>query len=102
MTHQKTRLEFIVEAPIQKMVLDMLDEQGAQGYTVLPALAGRGHEGRWSREGQIIDAGRMIVVVCIADDEVADAILRASQDIIEKRIGIVSRSTVDVIRDDHF
>lgn len=102
MTHRKARLEFIVEAPIQNLILDMLDEQGAQGYTVLPALAGRGHEGRWSRDGQIIDAGRMIVIVCVADDKVADAILKASQDIIGTRIGIVSRSTVDVIRDDHF
>ncbi len=101
-TYIKKRLEIIVEAPALDQLLDALDQVGATGYTVVPALAGRGREGRWSRAGQISDAGRMVMVICIVSPQIAEAALDAAYEVVARQIGIVSQTEVDVIRDDHF
>lgn len=101
-THVKKRIEIIVEAPALARLLDRLDREAVTGYTVVPALAGRGKDGSWSREGLAGEAGRMLMVICITDPSRSDAVLASVFQVVSRQIGIVSVSTVEVIRNDHF
>jgi nitrogen regulatory protein PII len=101
-THAKKRLEIIVEAPVLARLLDKLDQVKVPGYTVLPALSGRGLDGSWSREGLAGDAGRMVAVICILDATRVDNVLEVIQALLARQIGILSISDVEVIRAEHF
>lgn len=100
--HPKKRLELIIEAPALNRLLDLLDKQGVSGYTVLPALAGRGRQGRWSRDGLVGVAGQMIVVVCVTSEHRVPALMEAVSKFLARQIGVVTVSDVEVIRTDHF
>lgn len=101
-THRKKRIEIIIEAPLEQRVVALLNALQVTGYTVMPAIGGRGHEGVWRREGMVGDAGQMIVLVCIVDPSKSDEVVSEVYDLISTRIGIVSVSEVDVVRGDHF
>ena len=102
-THPKKRIEIVVEAPALARLLDRLDAAAVTGYTVVPALAGRGiGGGAWRGEGLAGDAGRMVLVICITDASKVDAVLETVHAIVTRQIGIVSVSDVQVIRADHF
>ena len=100
--HAKKRIEIILEAPALHRLTDRLDQAGVTGYTVMPALAGRGQDGSWSREGQVGEAGRMVAVICIVDPAKSDAVLERIYALLSRQIGIVSVADVHVIRADHF
>ena len=101
-TYEKKRIEIILEAPALPRLERMLQASEATGYTVLPALSGYGTSGTWSRAGAITDAERMVVVVCVLDPGHADAVLQQVFEIIEHRIGLVTVSSVEVIRRERF
>jgi PII-like signaling protein len=101
-TYPKKRIDIMVEAPILTRVLALLDKQGVTGYSVLPVLAGRGDDGTWHRDGAIGRAGAMMLVFCILDEKRVDQVLEPLFKLIEKQIGIVTVSDVQVIRPDHF
>lgn len=100
-TYPKKKLEIIAEAPFRRRILAVLDKLDVKGYTVLPALEGRGPDGRWE-EGQISSAGHMIQIVCILDPDRMDAILSPIFETVKDSSGIVYVSNVEVVRDDHF
>lgn len=101
-THPKKRVEIMIEAPALIRVTDALDQAEATGYTVLPALAGRGNGGNWQRDDAFGDSGRIVCVVCITDAQRMPSILEALKPLVERHIGIVSVSDVQVIRAGHF
>lgn len=101
-THLKKRLEIIVEAPLRKRLIDLLDRSDVRGYTVLPALAGRGGEVNWRREGQVTAAGQMLMVVCIVDPARAEELVEAVYGFLSRHHGIVSLSDVEVVRTEKF
>jgi hypothetical protein len=101
-TYPKKRIEIVVEVPALHRLLDRLDRAKVSGYTVIPALEGRGREGSWSREGLAGEAGRMVVVVCITDSSKVDAVLEGAYAVVSRQIGIISITDVQVIRADHF
>ena len=101
-THPKKRIEIVVEAPLRKRLLRLLDREGVNGYTVLPAIAGRGDETDWQREGQVSLAGQMLMVVCIVDPSRADEIIEAVYNLLSHQYGIVTLSDVEVIRGEKF
>ncbi|WP_230530545.1 DUF190 domain-containing protein [Microvirga roseola] len=101
-THLKKRVEIVVEYPALKRLLDRLDRAQVTGYTVIPALAGRGHDGAWSSEGLAGDAGRMVMVICITDPARLDPVLDEVYAVVARQIGIVAVSDVQVIRSEHF
>ena len=101
-THHKKRIEIVVEAPLLRRLIELLESSAVGGFTVLPALAGYGHEGSWDREGQVSDAGRMIVVVCIIDPGRAEEVVESVYGLLSRQIGIVAISDVEVIRPDKF
>jgi nitrogen regulatory protein PII len=101
-TFHKKRIEIIVEAPVLRLVTERLDALGATGYTVVPALGGRGRGGSWRREGLVSDVGQMVVIICIVDAERASGIVDSVYEVVSRQIGVVTISDVHVIRDDHF
>jgi nitrogen regulatory protein PII len=101
-TYLKKRIEIIVEAPALQRLLDRLDKAAATGYTVIPALAGRGQGGSWSREGLAGDAGRMVMVICVVDEGKVNTVLDVVYALLERQIGIVTLCDVQVIRPAHF
>lgn len=101
-THPKKRLEMIIEAPALNRLLDLLDKHEVSGYTVLPVLAGRGRQGRWSRDGLVGMAGQMLMVICVTSEHRVPGLLEAVSSFLKRQIGIVTVSDVEVIRTDHF
>lgn len=101
-TFAKTRIEITIEAPVLSRIRQKLDSLPVTGYSVLPIIEGKGHEGSWSVAGQIGEAGRMLMVVCIVDPSKAETVLEAIFPIVRGQIGIVAVSDVRVMRADHF
>ncbi len=100
--HPKKRIEIIVEAPALHRLTDRLDKAGVTGYTIIPALAGRGRGGSWSGEGLAGDAGRLVMVISIVDAARADAVVEGVYGVLARQVGILTVSDVQVIRADHF
>ena len=100
--HQKKRLEIIVEAPVLNRLTDLLDRLEVGGYTIVPALGGKGRGGSWSREGQATDAGRMIVIIVIIDAKRLDEIVEPIFALVQRQVGIMAISDVLVVRGEHF
>lgn len=101
-TYRKKRLDIIVEAPIMNRLLDLLDRLAVTGYTVVPALAGRGRDGSWSRAGLVSDAGQMVLVICVLDESRIAQVLQPVYKLLVRQIGIVTISDVEVVRKEHF
>lgn len=101
-TFAKKRLEIIVERPVLSRLLNALDDQAVTGYTVIPAMAGRGQSGSWRRDGMVGTAGEMVMVICVTDESRVEHVLSVVYDLISHHIGIVTIDDVSVIRADHF
>jgi PII-like signaling protein len=101
-THSKKRVEIFVEAPALQLVLEALDGAGVQGYTVLQAIAGRGHMGDWQIDDSFNSASHMVAVVCLLDASRVEAAVNAVYDIVKRQIGVLSISDVLVLRPEHF
>lgn len=100
--YPKKRIEIIVEMPVLNRLLDLLDRLAVTGYTVMPALAGRGRDGSWRRSGLVGEAGHMVVVVCILDESRINEVLEPVFNLVSRQIGIVTVSDVQVVRQEHF
>lgn len=101
--HQKKRVEVIVEAPVLSRIVRFLEARGVKGYTILPAIAGKGPSGRvWSREGQVGEAGRMVTIVAIMDEERLTPLFDELFGIVSRQIGIISVGDCWVVRDKDF
>ena len=101
-TFAKKRLDILIEAPILRRLLTLLDELDVSGYTVVPAIAGRGRGGSWHREAAVGEAGRMVMVYCIVDEKRVEDILKPVFELVSRQIGIVSVADVEVVRPDRF
>jgi PII-like signaling protein len=101
-TYPKKRLSIIIEAPFLNRLLDILDGLDVPGYTVLPALAGRGKSGAWRRDSLSSDAGRMVQVLIVLDESRVPAVLREVRAVLDRQIGIVSLTDVEVLRPELF
>lgn len=101
-TYPKKRLSIIIEAPFLDRLLDLLDDLDVPGYTALPALAGRGKSGSWRRDSLSSDAGRMVQVLIVLDVERLPGVLAAVKRVLDRQIGIVSLSDVEVLRPELF
>lgn len=100
--HKKKRIEIVVEAPLKHRMIKILDDAGVAGYTVLAAASGRGADGVWDREGLVGRVGAMVVIFCYLDESRVDAVLSAVYRLIQKQIGIVTVSDVEVVRPEVF
>lgn len=101
-THEKLQMHILIEAPMRQKLSALLDAHGVSGYTIFPALSGKGGDGNWSRIGQITDIGQMVLFVCILDRARADVLLNDLSDTLADHIGYVTTSEVQVIRPNKF
>lgn len=102
-THPKKRVEIIVEMPAVKRILRFLDENDVSGYTVLPALAGRGDSGKaWTREGLVTEAGRMVTILMIIDEARLAPVFDALYEMVSRQIGVIAVSDCAVVRSEKF
>ncbi|MCG5052442.1 MAG: hypothetical protein KA712_05740 [Myxococcales bacterium] len=99
--HLKKRVEIVVEAPRAPKLLEMIDEAGAKGYTVIRDVSGRGNRGVRG-DGHVSDVFQNVLIIVIAAEPIALRILERSQVLLESYAGIVTISDVEVIRDEHF
>ncbi|MEM8971258.1 MAG: DUF190 domain-containing protein [Pseudomonadota bacterium] len=101
-TFVKKRIDIMVEAPLMNRMIEILERLEVGGYTVVPAIAGRGKSGAWHRDGQVGRAGAVIQIFCIVDESKIDEILTPIFELVAQQIGIVTVSDVRVIRPDNF
>lgn len=101
-TFPKKQLSVICERPILARLRKILDQQNVSGYTILPALAGRGSQGSWDREGMLGDAGQMVHLICVLDEEHCNSVLEHVFELVGHQIGIVTVQDVFVVRPAHF
>ena len=100
-THPKKKVEIIVERPLLRDVIEVIDSLGASGYTVLPTVAGRGKDGSW-RADDVSSAFDRVMVIVIANEEVAETMVERSFDLLKDYNAIVTLSDVAVVRGDRF
>ncbi|MEL6104065.1 MAG: DUF190 domain-containing protein [Pseudomonadota bacterium] len=98
----RKRIELIIERMAYKRAGRILEEAGMTGYTVLPALAGFGNGNKWSRDTDISTSTDMVVMISIGDEARVTASLEKIAGLLGNHIGVVSVSTVEVLRPDRF
>ncbi|MEM7728130.1 MAG: DUF190 domain-containing protein [Pseudomonadota bacterium] len=96
--NKKLRLELIIESPAVRGAEDLLREAGVTGWTVIPAMSGFGGQTRWSRGTDLSGATDMVVLICIADEDVLTPALKKILAMLDRRIGVVNVSDVRVLR----
>lgn len=96
--NKKLRLEMIIESPALRRAEDLLKDAGVTGWTVVPAMAGFGGTSRWSRGTDISESTDMVVLICIADEDVLAPALKSVLAMLDRRIGVVNVSEVRVLR----
>ena len=99
--HARKRIEIVVEAVRAEAVTMLLDRMGATGWTILPGLAGRGHQGI-RRAGDPGGVDDNVLVLCITSAEVASRVLAAEGELLGARPAIVTLTDCQVLRADHF
>ncbi|MEM6749145.1 MAG: transcriptional regulator [Planctomycetota bacterium] len=93
------RIEIVIDKPHLRLVLDMLRELGAPGYTIFEAVAGYGDRG--PREGgEFSDAliNRYVLTTCPAD-RVSD-LAAALEPLLRRYGGLCLISDAQLIRND--
>lgn len=101
-TYVTSRIEIFVERPILARLLAALDKSSATGYTVLPAVAGKGAGGPWRGDDAIGSADQMMAVICLTDPSKVDQVVETVFSIVKNRVGVLSISEVQVLRPERF
>ncbi len=101
-THQAKRVAIIIEAVMERRLTETMKDCGVTGWTVLPVLGGSGRSGEWSREGQVSRAGGMVQVLCVIKPERLDPLLEAVFQVVDRHIGVVTVSDVEVLRAERY
>ena len=99
--YRKKRVEFIVEASCAAAIIEMVEQEGAHGYSVLPQVSGKGNRGV-RNDAHLSDVFRNVLIIVIASPEIVQRIVERSTALLENYAGIVVVSDVDVVRDEHF
>ncbi len=100
--HTMKRLELIIERMAQARACALLERAGVTGYTVLNALAGYGRSARWQGDSDLSTSRDMVVVISIGSPETMDTLLPELHRLLDDHIGVLSVTTVDVLRPDRF
>jgi PII-like signaling protein len=99
--HTRKKLEIAIAAAYVSRVGEMLDRNGVSGFTVLPAVMGRGSSGDW-REDSLSGADQHVVIMAIMKPETADALLADLQKLFQTYRGIATVTDVQVMRAERF
>lgn len=97
----KKKIEFIVPTPMVRHVIEGLDDHGAHRYTIVDAVAGRGHSRDWDQT-QLTDATQHAMIVVIVSEDRVEPLLEYIRGFFGEYQGIVAVSDVQVMRSDYF
>jgi nitrogen regulatory protein PII len=100
-THQRKRIDILVDAPLARKVAKKLEAAGAAGYSVFEAVGGKGRGGSWW-QGEVSGAETKMNIMVITTEEKADQILTALAPLLDSHGLILLLSTVDVIRAERY
>lgn len=101
MAHPRKKIEIIVEAPLQKPVLDWLSGQGVKGWSVFPRVIGGGRHGERSGD-DVTRAFDNVMIVAIATETVARSVLNGFHARFADAVAVVYISDVEVARAERF
>jgi len=99
--YRKKKVEIIVEAIQAPRIIEMIEAEGAKGYTVVTRVSGKGNRGV-RNDAHLSEVFSNVLIIVIVTEEIARRIVDKSQPLLENYAGIVAVSDIDVIRDEHF
>lgn len=100
-TIDKARIEILVDAPLVKLVLDLLSKNDILGYTLFPTLSGQGHSGHW-RDDQISQAQQKVMILSVTDQAKAASLSADIAPLLDDYGIILMIGTVAVLRGSKF
>jgi PII-like signaling protein len=100
-TIERMKVEILIDEPLVDLVTRLVEEAGAGGYTILPALGGSGNNGRW-REDRVTGADTKLLLLVIATEDTAETIVRGLEPLLETYGLIVITTRVGVVRSEKF
>jgi hypothetical protein len=100
-THQRKKLEILVEGPILKKVEEILEACGVHVFSVFDGREGRGLSGRWTDQS-VADALDQRLVWAIMAEDVAEAVVARLAALFQRYPGVVVVSDVSVLRAERF
>lgn len=101
MANPRKKIEIIVEAPLQRSVLDWLQQQGVQGWSILPRVTGGGHHGERSSD-DVTRAFDNVMIIAVTTEAVARKVLDGFHARFVDAVAIVYLSDVEVSRAERF
>lgn len=99
-TVAKKRVEILADEPLLPRLLAALTECGFSGHTVLPALSGAGHTGRWHDER--VTGASKIVLMAIGSAEDAERLVDRLAPLLDSHRLLLTVADVQVVRGDRF
>lgn len=100
-TVSRRKIEILVDAPLLRRVTAAAEAAGVTGYTLLPALGGSGHRGRWS-DDQVTGAETKLLFWAIMDAPKAEALLDALAPLLDSHGLLLALTDVEVVRGARF
>lgn len=98
---ERLKVEVLLDAPLVDLVVRIVEQAGAGGYTLLPVLGGSGRNGRW-REDRVSAADTKLLLVAIATDEIAQTIVHGLEPLLDTHGLIIMTTRVGVVRGEKF
>lgn len=90
------KLEIITEKRSLETVIEMIDNQGVTGYTIIENVTGKGKRGTKLGD-DLNDVFRNVMVITVCDEEQAQAIIQNLKIFLKKISGIVIVSEVSYV-----
>lgn len=89
------KVEIVIEAAGLNRMIRIVEEAGATGYTVIPAVIGKGRRGLRD-EAHVSDVFRNALVIVVTSHDVARRIVDTSRRLLDRYAGILFVSDVEV------
>ncbi|HYC04457.1 MAG TPA: P-II family nitrogen regulator [Azospirillaceae bacterium] len=100
-THQRKKVEIVVERARAPALVEAIQKLGATGYTIIPDVSGNGRHGKMGHN-EVLDVYRSTMIIVLAAEPLARRIMEEAHRLMENYTGIVWLSDVEVVRGDHF
>jgi len=101
MTTERTRVEILLDEPLVRTVVEIIERAGVTGYTHFVAAGGSGRSGRWT-DDQVTRADSKVLILTIATTETAKVIVAELAPLLESHGIVIMLSSVQVVRADRF
>lgn len=94
------RVDILADEPLLPQLVEAIQRSGAHGHTVLSALSGAGHCGRWHQEG--LTGVNKVMVFAIVSADAAGRLVDSLTPLLDSHGLLLTLTDVEVVRDKHF